>query len=74
MDAELVQQLIESNRPFVVRTAAGDTYHVPHTDFVILTRNRTELIINYDENGESRIAMVPLRAVTALDTADLQEA
>jgi hypothetical protein len=65
MDKSLIEDLIASGKPFEVETASGRVFEVPHRDFVSFTRNRTALIISYEEKGEDRFAIVPLLTVTA---------
>ena len=65
MDSTLIEDLIESNKPFRVETAAGRVFDIPHRDFVSFSRKRTSLIISYDENGEDHIAIVPLLTITS---------
>jgi len=65
MDKSLIEELITSGKPFEVETASGRVFEVPHRDFVSFTRNRTALIISYEEKGEDRFAIVPLLTVTA---------
>ena len=65
MDSTLIEDLIGSNKPFRVQTAAGRVFDIPHRDFVSFSRKRTSLIISYDENGEDHIAIVPLLTITS---------
>lgn len=65
MDSSLLEDLIESNRPFRVETASGRIFDIPHRDFVSFSRKKTALIVSYDENGEDHIAIVPLLTITS---------
>jgi hypothetical protein len=65
MESAPIEQLIESNKPFRVETAAGRVFDVPHRDFVSFSRKKTSLIISYDENGEEHFAIVPLLTITS---------
>jgi hypothetical protein len=65
MDRTLIEDLIAANKPFRVETAAGRTFEVPHRNFVSFTRNRTALIISYEEKGEDHFAVVPLLTLTS---------
>ncbi len=65
MDNRLLEELIDSNRPFRIETAAGRVFEVPHRDFVAFSSRRTALIINYGEEGEEHFAIVPLLTITS---------
>lgn len=67
MDSGLVEKAIESNRPFVVKTAAGDAYPVPHRDFIAFSKKRTSLVITFEEDGKESFAIVPLLTVTSVE-------
>lgn len=67
MDASLVQQMIERNRPFDIKTAAGDTYHVPHRDFISFSSKKTTVYVSYVEHENQRLAYIPLLTITALE-------
>jgi hypothetical protein len=65
VDSSLLEDLIESNRPFRVETASGRIFDIPHRDFVSFSRKKTALIVSYDENGGDHIAIVPLLTITS---------
>jgi hypothetical protein len=65
VDRSLIEDLLVANRPFRIETAAGCVFDVPHRDFVSFSRNRTALLISYEENGEDHFAIVPLLTVTS---------
>ena len=65
MDASLISQLIETNRPFKIETASGRIFEVPHPDFISFSTRRTSLIISYEENVGEHFAIVPLLTITA---------
>jgi hypothetical protein len=65
MDARLIEELIEDNKPFRIETAAGRVFEVPHRDFVAFSARKTSLIINYPENGDEHFAIVPLLTITS---------
>lgn len=65
MDRSLIEDLIQSNRPFRIETAAGRVFDIPHRDFVSFSRGRTALLVSYEENGEDHFAIVPLLTVTS---------
>jgi hypothetical protein len=65
MECAPIEQLIESNKPFRVETAAGRVFDIPHRDFVSFSRKKTPLIISHDENGEEHFAIVPLLTITS---------
>lgn len=72
MDASLVEELIAKNKPFRIETASGRVFDVPHRDFVSFSRRKTSLLINYEEDGKERFAIVPLLTVTAALTEAAQ--
>jgi hypothetical protein len=74
MDASFVEKAIATNRPFVVRTASGDSYTVPHRDFIAFSAKKTTLIINFVNEGREDLAFVPLLTVTAIETQDVKAA
>ena len=65
MDSSLIDDLIQSNKPFRVETASGRVFDIPHRDFISFSRKRTALIISYEESGEDHIAIVPLLTITS---------
>lgn len=65
MEAILIQDLIEKNKPFRVETAAGRVFEVPHRDFISFSARKTSIIINYADNGDEHFAVVPLLTVTS---------
>jgi len=67
MGRSFVEKAIESNRPFVVKTAAGDVYEVPHRDFISFSAKRTTLIISFEKEGREDVAYVPLLTVTSVE-------
>lgn len=67
MDRSFVDKAIESNRPFVVKTAAGDVYEVPHRDFISFSAKRTTLIISFEKDGKEELAHVQLLTVTSIE-------
>jgi len=67
MDAGLVEEVIATNQPFRIKTAGGDTYEVPHRDFVSFSARRTTLIVSFESGGKERIAYIPLLTVTSIE-------
>jgi hypothetical protein len=65
MEAKLIQNLIEENKPFRIETAAGRIFEVPHRDFINLSPKKTSLSIWYQENGDEHFAIVPLLTITS---------
>src|SRR5919198_447505 len=57
MEAKLIEELIEGNKPFRIETAAGRVFDVSHRDFIAFSRRKTSVIITYDENGDELLAM-----------------
>ena len=71
MDSTLLEDLLASNKPFQVETAAGRVFDIPHRDFVSFSRKRTALYISYEENNEDHFAIVPLLTVTSVMAKDV---
>ena len=65
MQAKLIQDLIEKNKPFRIETASGRVFEVPHRDFIAFSAGRTSLVVNYSENGDEHFAIVPLLTITS---------
>ncbi len=65
MEAKLIQDLIENNKPFRIETAAGRIFEVPHRDFISFSGRKTSLVVNYNENGDEHFAIVPLLTITS---------
>lgn len=65
MDAKLIEDLIEKNKPFQIETASGRIFEVPHRDFIAFSSRKTSLVINYSENGDEHFAIVPLLTITS---------
>ncbi len=59
MDKSLIENLVESNRPFRVETASGRVFEIPHRDFMSFSRNKTALYVSYEEDGESILRSFP---------------
>ena len=53
-------------RPFLVKTADGDTFRVDHPDFAIISPRATEVII-YDKDNHYRVLALP--EIVSLDPA-----
>ncbi len=68
MDASLIENLINENKPFRVETAAGRVFEVPHRDFICFSPRKTSLGIFYEEDGKERFAIVPLLTITSVMT------
>lgn len=65
MDKTFLEELIESNQPFRVETAAGRVFEIPHRDFVSFSPKKTALIVSYEENDDEHFAIVPLLTITS---------
>jgi hypothetical protein len=65
VEARLIEDLIEKNKPFRIETASGRVFEVPHRDFIAFSSRKTSLIINYSENGDEHFAIVPLLTITS---------
>jgi hypothetical protein len=68
VDSSLIEELILKNQPFLIETAAGRVFEVPHRDFINFSRKRTAISIFYEENGEDHFAIIPLLTVTSAMT------
>ncbi len=67
MDRSYVERAIASNKPFVIKTAGGDRYEVPHRDFISFSAKRTTLIISFEKEGREELAYVPLLTITSIE-------
>jgi hypothetical protein len=65
MEAKLIQDLIEENKPFRIETAAGRIFDIPNRDFISFSARKTSLVVNYSENGDEHFAIVPLLTITS---------
>ena len=65
MEAKLIQDLIEKNKPFRIETAAGRTFDIPHRDYISFSARKTSLVVNYSKNGDEHFAIVPLLTITS---------
>lgn len=65
MDVSLLEDLIAKNKPFRIETASGRVFDVPHRDLMSFSTRKTSLLISYEEDGNERLAIVPLLTVTA---------
>ena len=67
MDRSFVERAIETNRPFVVKTASGDVYEVPHRDFISFSTKKTTIIVSFEKDGREDVAFIPLLTVTSVE-------
>jgi len=67
MGAGIIDQAIETNGPFRIKTASGDVYEVPHRDFVAFTARKTTLVVNYERDGNEEIAWIPLLTIASVE-------
>jgi len=65
MDKSLLEELIETNQPLRIETAAGRVFEIPHRDFVAFSPRKTALFVFYEENDEEHFAIVPLLTITS---------
>jgi len=72
MDASFIKEAIESNRPFLIRTAGGDTYEVPHRDFIAFSRKRTVVSVSIERDGEEEVAYIPLLTITSVESEAIE--
>ncbi|MBA3961121.1 MAG: hypothetical protein H0X40_04365 [Chthoniobacterales bacterium] len=66
MDASLIENLINENKPFRIETASGRVFDVPHRDFINLTPRKTSAFVFYEEEGKEHFAIVPLLTITSV--------
>lgn len=69
MTAGMIEKVIETNRPFQIRTATGDEYRIPHRDFIAFTAKKTTLVVNFERDGKEEIAWIPLLTITSVEAA-----
>ncbi|MEM7384500.1 MAG: hypothetical protein AAF514_06095 [Verrucomicrobiota bacterium] len=69
MDKALIEKAIERNAPFLIKTAGGDTYEVPHRDFISFSAKRTTVIVSYEENGEEKVADIPVLTISSVEAS-----
>jgi hypothetical protein len=65
VNAKVIQDLIEENKPFRIETAAGRVFDVRYRDFISLSPSKTSLVVWYQENGDEHFAIVPLLTITS---------
>ena len=68
MVVEFVERAIESNRPFTIETAEGDTYEVPHRDFISFSAKKTTVIVSFERNGKEDVAYIPLLTISSIES------
>lgn len=53
MNIKVIEQAISSGKPFVLNMADGDTFEIPHVDFISLPPNvgRRNFVIVFNEEG-----------------------
>ena len=59
-----IEKAIERNRPFVLKTADGNEYRVPHRDFIALP-SKAAYVAVFDAEGQS-FDVLPLLTMTGL--------
>ncbi len=73
MDASFIEKAIESNRPFRIKTAGGDSYDVPHRDFISFSAKKTTVIVSYERDGREDVAYIPLLTVSSVEAEATEE-
>lgn len=73
MDVSFIEKAIESNRPFVIRTAGGDSYEVPHRDFISFSAKKTTVILSFENNGREDVAYIPLLTISSVEAEPVVE-
>ena len=69
MNAGIIDQVIETNGPFRIKTASGDVYEIPHRDFIAFTARKTTLVVNFERDGKEEIEWIPLLTITSVEAA-----
>jgi len=54
MTARQFREILALQRPFLVKTTDGDTFHVSHRDYAVISARNTEVII-YDRDEHFRV-------------------
>ena len=72
MSRNEILKALERNRPFVLRTADGREYAVPHRDFLALAPNASYVVV-FDEAGKN-FDVLPLLTMTGLRQAGQESA
>ena len=67
-----IAKALERNKPFVLRTADGREYRVPHRDFLALPPNASYVVV-FDEEGKN-FDVLPLLTMTGLHQAGEESA
>lgn len=73
MDVSFIEKAIESNRPFIIRTAGGEAYEVPHRDFISFSAKRTTVIVSFEKDGKEEVAYIPLLTVSSVEAEPVVE-
>lgn len=73
MDARHIEKAIETNRPFRIKTAGGDTYEVPHRDFIAWSPKRTTVIVTFEKDGRDDVAFIPLLTISSVESESADE-
>ena len=63
MERSQIEAALNRNRPFTLRMADGQEYHVPHRDYLSLPP-RGAFVVVYDDAG--RFFVLPLLTMTGL--------
>lgn len=68
VDRKFLEEHIADNQPFEVHTASGRVLHVAGADFIHLSPQKTTAVIFWiDDEGDDRMATVPLLTITSLE-------
>jgi len=67
VDKGILQQAVESGFGFTIKTAGGDSYQIPHRDFIAFTPKRTVAIVAVEADGEEKIAYIPLLTISSVE-------
>ena len=71
MDRSFIERAIETNRPFVIKTAGDDVYEVPHRDFIAFSQKKTTVIVSFlREDGREDVAFIPLLTITSVEVEE----
>ena len=68
MEKAALKNIIDRNVPFTIVTASGQTYDIPHTDYILVSPGEYNTVIAYTADGDGT-NMLDLRTITDLQIA-----
>ena len=64
MTVENLHEALDSGRPFEIQMAAGNSYSVPHRDFLAFTRKRTAIMLSLDSGRTQILPLITMTGIT----------